>query len=69
MAILRGRERKLMWRRITTVGWGARRPVRHKIPLGILIFLVCCHLLVTKPAKTALYRVNNMCLKPPLITQ
>jgi len=32
-AILRGRERELMWRRITPVGGGA---VRHKILLGIL---------------------------------
>jgi len=40
MLILWGRERKLMWRRTKTVGGGAGRPVRHKIPLGILIFLV-----------------------------
>jgi len=33
-----GREGELMWRRITPVGGG--RPVRHNIPLGILIFLV-----------------------------
>jgi len=37
MAILRGRERKLMWRQITT---GGGRSVRHKIPFGILRFLV-----------------------------
>jgi len=39
MAILLGRKRKLMWRRITTVG-GAGGPVRHEIPLGTLISLV-----------------------------
>jgi len=40
MVVLRGREKKLMWSQITTVGGGgAGRPVRHKIPLGILIFL------------------------------
>jgi len=38
MAILQGRDRKLIWRIITSVGGG--RPVCHKIPLGILIFLV-----------------------------
>jgi len=37
MVLLWGRERELMWRRITPMGG---RPVRHKIPIGILIFLV-----------------------------
>jgi len=36
MAILRGRERELMEANNT----GGGRPVRHKIPLGTLIFLV-----------------------------
>jgi len=40
MAILRGRERALMWRQITPEGGGGGQSVRREIPIEVLIFLV-----------------------------